>query len=201
MPAPIVWDFHHDQTFVHNTGNAFSIKYIGIWPQEFSFIYAYKFLEQASPEFTVFASFSSTANNETNLKTSVQPLGIIDGVHTGVIHAIRTSYVGQTIGLRITVPEPHPLSWRLNPLLKQLIEEPHRDTTKEAIMDDLGQVGITSVEFYGPVMNEQVAYFRPTAAQSSSHKTYIFIRMDSPNITTITKEQYLAIAGSMNFQE
>lgn len=62
--------------------------------------------------------------------------------------------------------------------------------------------GLPEVDFYGPVMREQVAYFRgPAPKQQGVSRPYVFLRMDDPVVVSvITQAQYISIAGSENFK-
>ena len=61
---------------------------------------------------------------------------------------------------------------------------------------------LPEVDFYGPVMREQVAYFRgPTPKQQGVSRSYVFLRMDDPVVVSvITQAQYISIAGAENFK-
>lgn len=200
-PPPTIWSFQRNQAFIQHSQDIFSLKNVTITTQEFHFFYAYTFSHPGLPSVTITSHIEGSSAHPLQLETKLQPLGVLGNANIGVLHAQLVNRTRQIIELHITPPGTHAPLWTLAPL-QQLQEEPHPG---DAIygFEDLSRIGIPTIEFYGPVMMKQVAYFRLVKpAQSISRPTHIFLRMDHPRIVSlITQEQYLAIAGSENYQQ
>ena len=199
-PAPLVWSFQRSQAFAQRNQDEFSLKNVTITSQEFHFFYAYTFSHPGFPNITTTSSLEGRSAVPLQLETRVQPLGVLGNVTIGVIHTKLINKALQIIELHITPPGESTPLWTLTPL-QQMIDEPHPGNSTYGF-EDLSRIGIPTIEFYGPVMMEQVAYFRlvkPT--QSTSRPTHIFLKMDHPVLVSlISQEQYLAIAGSENYR-
>jgi hypothetical protein len=89
-------------------------------------------------------------------------------------------------------------SWNLVPL-KQVRDEQHEDTGRYEIPSDPGQ--LPEVEFYGSVVQQQVAYFTDVVPGQPASKTpHVFMRIDDPTaVALITQAEHLSIAGAVNF--
>jgi len=200
-PAPQVWSFQRNQAFIQHSQDEFSLKNVTITSQEFHFFYAYTFSHPGFPSITTTSKLEGSSAVPLQLETRVQPLGVLGNVNIGVIHAQLINISHQIIELHITPPGESTLLWKLA-LLKQLIDEPHSGNSTYGF-EDLSHIGIPTIAFYGPVMMEQVAYFRLVEpAQSTNQPAHIFLRMDHPLLVSlITQEQYLAIAGPENYQQ
>jgi len=195
-PPPVVWKLQQEQPFVKNSSSIFSIKWITITPQEFHFFYVFQSPHQEI-KVKVSSSLTYSSKTETNLKTTMEVLKHIQTYTVGVIHAERISHIGQVITLQITRSGGRTTSWSLA-LLKQVENEPHKDTTWYGIYP--GFSGLPEVKWYGPVKEQQVAYFKVAGSvRGNQQPTYVFVRSDDPLVVRIiTMEEYLKIAGPEN---
>jgi len=191
-PPPIVWELEKDQTIARNGAGTFAVEYIDVTKKEFRFFYAFSSQYQGSPRIEVISSPPSGSKAVMQLITAVQPLGSLDSFNVGVIHAPLLDRAGQLLTIQITMPGQHTPTWHLAPL-KQLLKEPNPSNPAYYGLY-LDQTKFPSITFYGPVMEQQVAFFRDAAPD------YIFLRLGSTGpVQIITKAEYLAIAGPKNF--
>jgi hypothetical protein len=168
-------------------------------PKGFRFFYTIHALDQKGlPSVKAYSYLSSNPQAKTSLVATVQSLGQLGTSNVGVIHVQGLSRAHQIIALQIIPPGRKTPAWQLAPL-DQIIDDPHpNDSTTSFSVE---QIGHQEIIWYGPVMFEQVAFFKQTiSSHSASHSSYIFVRIDNPRmVTVITKAQYLAIAGQKNF--
>ncbi|MGB8346557.1 MAG: zf-HC2 domain-containing protein [Ktedonobacteraceae bacterium] len=191
-PPSNVWEVEQDQTIARNAAGTFAVEYIDVTKKEFRFFYAFSSQYQGSPRIEVISSPPSGSKAVMQLITAVQPLGSLDSFNVGVIHAPLLDRAGQLLTIQITMPGQHTPTWHLAPL-KQLLKEPNPSNPAYYGLY-LDQTKFPSITFYGPVMEQQVAFFRDAAPD------YIFLRLGSTGpVQIITKAEYLAIAGPKNF--
>lgn len=196
-PLASPWELQPNQMFIHDSEGIFSIKYVDITSREFHFFYAFQAPHANALHVTAVSYPAGKSGALIHLAARVQPLGQLGIFTVGVIHISRFSRAGQSIGLQI-IPLRANTSWNLVPL-KQVRDEQHVDTSRYEIPSDPGQT--PQVEFYGPVMQQQVAYFTDIVpGQPASKNPHIFMRIDDPAaVALITQAEYLSIAGSVNF--
>ncbi|MEO8970835.1 MAG: zf-HC2 domain-containing protein [Ktedonobacteraceae bacterium] len=199
QPSSLNWERYQGQFFAQNTEGTFSIKYMDITNQEFHFFYAFRSPHEGVPGVEVVSYPASNPRALTKLVTTVQSLGYLGGFNVGVVHARGLNRVGQIIALQITPPGKNTPTLRLAPL-KQLLNYPF-DSSRTYWGFPVEQTGLPEVFWYGPVMMENVAFFKSgNAKQPGGHVTYIFVRLDDPIVVkVITQKEYLAIAGQQNF--
>lgn len=89
-------------------------------------------------------------------------------------------------------------TWRLSPV-KQLITQPHANSARTGVGWD--PVLLPEAQWSAEVMPQLVSYVKVIIpGQPAADRAYIFLRSDDPVVVTIiTKAQYLALAGSVNF--
>ncbi len=131
--------------------------------------------------------------------TTVQSLGYLGEFNAGVVHARGLNWVGQIIALQITPPGKSSPALRLAPL-KQLLNFSF-DSSRAYWGFPVEQTGLPGILWSGPVMMQNVAYFKSTVSnQPGGHAAYIFVRLDDPIVVkVITEKEYLAIVGQRNF--
>ena len=191
-PPTSPWEVEQDQTIARNAAGTFVVVYIDVTKKEFRFFYAFSSQYQGNPRIEVISSLPSGSKAVIQLVTTVQPLGSLGSFEVGVIHAPLLDRTGQLLTIQITMPGQNTPTWHLAPL-KQPLKEP--DPSNPAYYGlYLDQTKFPSITFYGPVMEQQVAFFRDATPD------YIFLRLgDTGPVQIITKAEYLAIAGPKNF--
>lgn len=195
--APQIWQLQSNQTFMKGLAGTFSVKWIDITSKEFLFFYVFSSSHQGNLQVTASTSLESRPETALKLTTEVQILGQLGTYTVGVVHVSRSSHSGQIITLHITPPgEKIPL-WHIMPL-KQLEEEPQEATSQYGLY--CGASGLPELRWYGPVKEQQVAYFENSiSSQGSSSKSYIFLQISGPaTVSTISETEYLSIAGANN---
>jgi hypothetical protein len=197
IPPSLAWERYQGQFLAHNAEGIFSIKYIDITSQEFRFFYAVSSSNHRPPRVSVVSYLASNPGTSTRLVTTVQSLGQLGAFNVGVVHAHVLNRVGQIIALQITpsVESASTPTWRLAPL-KQLLNNAFANWGFP-----IEQAELPEVFWYGPVMKEQVGFFKSTGAnQPGSRTLHIFLRLDDPvAVKIITQAEYLSIAGQQNF--
>jgi hypothetical protein len=197
VPAPQVWTLQQGQTLVQNAGGTFALKYIEITSQEFRLFYALNSSYQGTLHVEAISYLASAPKTITHLLATVQLLGQLSTFKIGVIHMPLLNQAKQIISLQITLLTKNTPSWHIAPL-KQLINEPHNGS-RYSFSTDLKE--LPNITLYGPVMQEQVAFFKDTSLKEpTSSPSRIFLRLDDPTkVAIITQAEYLTIAGKQNF--
>lgn len=195
-PPPIYWQIQPGQASAQNAAGDFELEYITITPKKFRFFYALRANHQGLPHVKVSSYIQSSPDALITLPTTVQSLGQLGPWNVGVIHTIGLNRTHQIILLQVFAPGERTIAWHLEPLIQL------RDDARGGILwsnpININQVGHSTIYWYGPVMQEQVAFFRYTALRKPP--AYIFVRIDDPTtVQIISKAQYLAIAGKQNF--
>ncbi len=194
-PQPIYWQIQPGQASAQNATGDFELEYITITQKEFRFFYAVQSNHQGLLHVKVFSYIQSSPNALTALPTTVQSLGQLGPWNVGVIHTTGLNRTHQIIRLQVFAPGERTITWQLEPLIQL------RDDPRGGIWTDLTsikQAGHSTIYWYGPVMQEQVAFFRYTALRKPP--AYIFVRIADPTtVQIINKAQYLTIAGKQNF--
>lgn len=199
VPQSIYWQVQPGQTSVQNAAGDFELEYGILNQKEFRFFYAMRANHQGLPHVKVSSYIQSSPNAFIPLPATVQSLGQLGPWNVGVIHTTGLNRTHQIILLQIVAPGERTITWHLEPLIQL------RDDSRGGISTDLwrnpinvNQVGYSTIYWYGPVMQEQVAFFRYTALRKPP--AYIFVRIADPStVQIINKAQYLAIAGKQNF--
>jgi hypothetical protein len=196
VPPPIYWQVQPGQASAQNASGDFGLEYIILNQKEFRFFYALRTNHPGLPHVQVSSYVQSSPNKLTALATTVQPLGQLGPWNVGVIHATSLSRAHQIITLQVFVPGERTAAWHLEPLIQL------RDDLRGGIIwrnpININQGGHSTIYWYGPVMQEQVAFFRYTALRKPP--VYIFVSIADPTtVQIISKAQYLAIAGKQNF--
>lgn len=199
VPPSLDWKTQQGQFFAQNIEGTFSIKYMDITNREFRFFYAFRSPHGGVPDVEVASYPTSNPRDLTKLMTTVQSAGYLGGFNIGIVHARGLNKVGQIIALLITPPGKSTSALRLAPL-KQLLNYPF-DSSRAYQGFPVEQTGLPEIFWYGPVMMEQVAFFKSTVSnQPGGHAAYIFVQIDDPIVVrVITQKEYLAIAGQQNF--
>jgi hypothetical protein len=196
VPQPIYWQIQPGQASAQNAAGDFELEYIILNQKEFRFFYALQSNHQGLPDVKVSSYIQSSPNALTALPTTVQPLGQLGPWNVGVIHTTGLNRTHQIILLQIVAPGERTITWHLEPLI-QLRDDPLGGILWRNPIN-INQVGHSTIYWYGPVMQEQVAFFRYTALRKPP--AYIFVRIDDPaTVQIINEAQYLAIAGKQNF--
>jgi len=190
--APQYWDVRDEQMTIKNNDITFAIKNINATQQEFQFFYAMRSSQ------TLHIQVTSTVNNtgEISLQTQDQPLGKL-GVYTiGVLHIHRSNRLNQVLTIQVTTPD-HPTHWNIQPL-KQLFVDSQPNLREDFAV---GQNNFPEITWYGPVMMQQVAFFKDTSNKNAGPDApHIFLRLGTPNVvSTISKSEYLSIAEQQNY--
>lgn len=196
---PLIWKVQADQVSVQNSEGAFALKFMDFTPKGFRFFYTvYALNHEGISSVRAYSYLSSNPQAKISLAATVQSLGQLGASNIGVIHVQGLSRAHQIIALQILLFGRKTPAWQLAPL-QQLITDPHPNDSIASF--SIEQIGHPEIVWYGPVMFEEVAFFKQMASShSASDSSYIFVRIDDPYIVkVITKAQYLAIAGQQNF--
>lgn len=193
---PIYWQIQLGQASARNATGDFELKYIILNQNEFRFFYAMQANHQGLPHVKVSSYVQSTHGVFITLSATVQSLGQLGSWNIGVIHTTSLNRTHQIILLQIVAPGERTITWHLEPLI-QLRDDP-RGSILWRNPVNVNQAEYSTIYWYGPVMQEQVAFFRYTALRKPP--AYIFVRIADPiTVQVINKAQYLAIAGKQNF--
>ncbi len=186
------WAIQDDQMTIKNKEISFAIKNIDFTHQEFQFFYAKRSSQ------TLHIHVISTVHNtgEILLNTYDQPLGKLGMYTLGVLHIQRIDRLNQVLTIQATTQE-HPTPWNIKPL-KQLFVDSNPNETGSIYV---GQNNFPDITWYGPVMMQQVAFFKDTSNKNAGPDApHVFLRLGTPNVvSTISKAEYLAIAGQENY--
>ncbi len=197
VPQLIDWQIQPGQASAQNATGDFELEYIILNQKEFRFFYAVRpNHHQGLLHVKVFSYIQSYPNVLTDLAATVQPLGQLGPWNVGVIHTTGLNRTHQIILLQVFAPGERTITWHLEPLI-QLRDDPRGGILWRNPIN-INQAGYSTIYWYGPVMQEQVAFFRYTALRKPP--AYIFVRIADPTtVQIINKAQYLAIAGKQNF--
>ncbi len=192
VPPQTEWAIQDEQMTIKNNDITFAIKNIDFTHQEFQFFYAKRSSQ------TLHIHVISTVDNtgEISLHTYDQPLGKLGMYTLGVLHIQRIDRLNQVLTIEATTQE-HPTPWNIKPL-KQLFVDSNPNETGNIYV---GQNNFPDITWYGPVMMQQVAFFKDTSNKNARPDApHIFLRLGTPNVvSTISKTEYLAIAGPENY--
>lgn len=180
---------------------SFALKMIDINPYQFRFYYVFKSPQPIGLRVATIAELTASPTT-IPLTTSVQVLGHIGAYTAGVIHVTRARNSAQTITLYITpfatsgsVAFP---TWSLAPM-SQL----NGSADAARIWGGLGANpnDMPEAQWSPPVMTQEVSYLRVViSGQPAASRSYVFVRSDDPvRVTVLSKAEYLAIAGTVNF--
>jgi hypothetical protein len=200
-PPPIIWVLQPTQISAMGPAGMLAVKWIDITPKQFRFYFIFDAPKRSTLLMSANATMQSNPSSTTRLTSSVQVLGEIGSYMVGVMHVARTNRVGQIIDLQITPVSPTQASlssWSLAPL-KQVSQDWHADS---AWYEFNGRNNaLAEATWYGPVMEQLVSYVKVILpGQSVADRSYVFVRSDDPaKVSAITKAEYMAIAGAVNF--
>ncbi len=201
-PAPEVFAVQLGQSSASGAVGTFELRMVDITPQQFRFYYVFKSSHSSSIRVTASAEASANASPPQPLTVTVQVLGQLGAYQVGVIHVTRGQNVAQTISLAITPSNPvggnGATVWRLSPV-KQLIPQPHAHSARTGVGWD--PVLSPEAQWSAEVAPQLVSYVKIIIpGQPAADRSYVFLRSDDAVVVTvITKAQYLAFAGAVNF--
>lgn len=187
------WLIKNNQMTLKTKDVTFAIKNIDISHQEFRFFYALK-----SPQKVSLHAVSLINQTEAiPLATHDQILGTLGAYTIGVLHVHRIDRVGQVITIQITF-QGMPTVQHLASLQQGQLVDKNPNTRVNFSVD---QEQLADIIWFGPLRDQQVAFFKSAStSRSGSSSDHIFLRLDNPiTVITISKEQYLAIAGPENY--
>jgi hypothetical protein len=153
---------------------------------------------------TASASHLADMTAASGLATTVQLLGQIRDYSVGVIHVEWANNTSQFIGLQLTAVSPAEVrvgTWQLAPL-QQLFSDPLYGRASGGEDYPIVASGLPEADWVPVVEGVQVVSYVKVmlSGQSVADRSYVFVRSDDPaTVTTISKAEYLSLAGPANF--
>lgn len=201
FPA-IVWELQEGQMLAQDKEGTFCIKYLSIVHMDMGFFYAFKASgtsQHVIPDVVATSLLEIDGGSiHTRLSTQVESLGYLGAWNVGIVHVRWIDRPEQVITLTITATGSATAEWSLQPLKQDY--QPHEARNLYVSMPGPDEPGSKEIEFYGPVMKYQIAFFRlHNNAEPVSAIAPIFFRIprthEAVQAILLTQEEFLSFAG------
>ena len=204
---PVDWEFQPGQFGATGAAGTFAVKWVEATPQQLRFYFVFLSTQHDQLQATARVSYPTNTSAASSPTTTVQVLGQIGDYAVGVIHVDWAENVQQLIGLELTAVSASGVSagtWHLTPL-----EQLHPDRLYHASGSGrmtynvpANESGLPEADWVAMPEGVHVVSYVKIAlpGQSVADRSYVFVRSDDPVIvTTISKTEYLSIAGGGDF--
>ena len=201
---PDNWQLQPGQLAATGTAGTFAVKWIQVTPQQLQFYYLFLSTQHNRLQATARASHLANMTAASGLATTVQDLGQIRDYSVGVMHVAWAKNTRQFIGLQLTTVSPTGVrvgTWQLRPL-EQLLSDRLYHTAAGMEAYPGAASSLPEADWVPVVAGVQVVSYVKIVlpGQPAADRSYVFVRSGDPAmVTTISKAEYLSIAGSANF--